>query len=112
MAKEVSLATVVNVPLEVTADDACRLSFIGTDSATAAFLTALVSDDMEAAASSVARTPTPPGWTPEQMRAEIADRVAHVVRQLVNEGLVRIIGGSSVWRADFTRIRQRLYGPR
>lgn len=111
MSMEVMMATVAGVPIEVLFGEDYRLRFIGTDAATADLLAALVADDVEAVASSIKREPKPPGWTEKEMRAEVADRVAVVVRHLVSDGLVRLSGPCTVWRADFARIRQRLYGP-
>lgn len=103
MVMEVALATVVDVPFKVTVDEDLIVRFLGTDEGTAQFLVALVGDDVARAV--LARRAD---MSNEQMRGELADRVAPLVRDLIEEGVLRLAGKPLVWRADFPQIRERL----
>ena len=104
MPQEVSVAKVFDISLVVIVDDTFCPRLDGADQATSAFVAALVMDDIETLAKEVARAKLPQ----EKVRGEVADRTAHVVRQLVEVGLIRVSGDPLCWRADFPRIRRRL----
>ena len=80
MPQEVSVAKVFDLSLVVIVDDTFCPRLDGADQATSAFVAALVMDDIETLAKEVARAKLPQ----EKVRGEVADRTAHVVRQLVD----------------------------
>ncbi len=98
---------VVETRLTVRANEDGRLDFVGVDDQTAAFLSALVADDVFAFIEGAKRGDKTP-MAPEGIREEVARRVAAIIFDLVDAGWIRFIPRRNQWVADFPKIRQTL----
>jgi len=100
-------ATAVESNIRVEADDMGQVSIEGAGTEAVLFILALQADDL-----AVVRE----GWSgsfgkmmaPKALGQEIADRVAHVVRKLVDGRLLVYSVESGTWELDYPRVRQRL----